>query len=58
LIPRPTRHETGGVATTLPVPGKLWLLKSAFTDSRLKTIKEKIPKVLEVFFHAPRLSQI
>src|SRR5215469_11642399 len=39
-------YDTGGVATTLPVPGKLWPLKSAFTDSRLKTIKEKIPNTI------------
>ena len=42
----PSPHETGGVTTTLPVPGKLWPLKTAFTDSRLKTIKEKIPNTI------------
>jgi len=39
-------YETGGVATMLAVPGKLWPLKSVFTDSRLKTIKEKIPNTI------------
>ena len=39
-------YETGGVATMLPVPGKLWPRKSVFTDSRLKTIKEKIPNTI------------
>ena len=30
----------------LPVPGKLWPLNSVFTESRLKTIKEKIPNTI------------
>ena len=30
----------------LPVSGKLWPLKSAFTESRLKTIRQKIPNTI------------